>query len=400
MKASRQCKFIARTAALFCSAAVAACTGLTGNVYERLPNNAIGPVIPGATLEFIREDGSAVFTTQSDTAGHYSINLNTGRYYWRVTHQNHSDDTSAPGFAVVNSGNKGIANIFLRAPDVTTVIVVRHAEKLDPNSNLATEPLSPDGEIRAQMLREVLHRAGVTAVYSTDTVRTRATVGELADFFHIPTQIYSNVTTLASTVLAQNQGDTVLVAAHSNTVGSVANAFGAQVPTADIVDFDNLYVISVQGSRTNVVNLQYGVNSTTDLTKNDPDAMTLLLVGTTSSGTDAQDLLHAARKAGVSDIFSTAAANSLVSPLATQLGLTLQTFNGSTAADAAAFVTQLVANHATDTLVVAGTGDELRELIRALGAAPFPIIYTTDTDHLVVVTRFPSGAARVTALRF
>lgn len=362
-----------------------------------------GPGIANVSLSFVKEDGSASLAATTSASGRYSISLSPGRYTMLATHVDHEDYNSAPGFAVVSHNSVGTANFFLREPQVTTVLIVRHGEKQDPNSDAQDEPLSAAGQARALALRETLWRAGVTAVYSTDTVRTRGTVAPLASALFLPTQIYSNVNTLATDVLAQHRGDVVLVAAHSNTLATVANAFGAALPTASIADFDNLYVVSVAGSTdastVNAMNLQYAANSTPDATKNDRHAMTLLLVGTAApaSRSQPQELLHAARKAGVSAIYSSTASNPLVAPLGTALGLATTPFHPT---DMAAFSNLLIAAHPQDTVMVAASNDELRALIRQLGARPFPVIYNTDLDHLIVVTRFASGAMRLLPLRF
>jgi broad specificity phosphatase PhoE len=370
-------------------------TGLQGGTFEQ----PVGASIANVSLSFVREDGSASFSATSNASGRYSISLSPGRYYTLASHTGHEDYNSAPGFAVVNANTMGVANFFLRPPQMTTVLIVRHGEKQDPDSNATTEPLSAAGQARAQALRETLLRSGVTAVYSTDTTRTRDTVAPLAAAFRLPTQLYSSATALATEVLSQHAGDVVLVAAHSDTLATVANAFGAALPTASIADFDNLYVVNVAGGTATSMNLQYATDSTPDVTKNDRHAMTLLLVGTSApaGGPQPQELLHAARKAGVSAIYTSTASNALVAPLSTTLGLTATSFN---AADMTTFASQLIASHAQDTVVVAASNDELRALIRAMDAKPFPILYSTDLDHLVVLTRFSSGALRVVPLRF
>ena len=147
------------------------------------------------------------------------------------------------------------------------MLIVRHGEKLNPDSNTQNEPLSAAGQARALALRKTLLRSGVTAVYSTDTRRTRDTVAPLAAIFRLSTQPYTDANALANEVLAHHRGDVVVVAAHSDTMAAVANAFGAQLSTAPIADFDNIYVVSVAGNMSNVVNLQYAADSTPDATK-------------------------------------------------------------------------------------------------------------------------------------
>lgn len=373
-------------------------SGLRGGTFVRPVGGGIGATIPGVSLSFVKEDGSAAFATASDASGRYSISLAPGRYYMLASHQDYEDYNSAPGFAVVSSNTRGTANFFLREPQLTTLLITRHGEKQDPNSNAPDEPLSAAGQARALALRETLLRAGVTAVYATDTRRARDTAA-LAAVFRLNTEIYAGANALAGEVLAQHRGDVVLVVAHSDTVATVANAFGTQLPTAAVADFDNLYVVSVAGAASNAVNLQYAADSTPDTTKNDRHAMTLLLVGISApaGAPEPQQLLHAARKAGVNAIYSSAAANPLVAPLATALGLTPISFTSS---DMAAFTDQLIVSHPQDTVVVAASNDELRALIRQLGGHPFPVIYNSDVDHMIVLTRLASGEVRVVPLHY
>src|SRR5262249_59507473 len=59
------------------------------------------------------------------------------------------------------------------------VFVVRHAEKAS-DANEPSVSLSEAGTTRAQRLAAMLKDAGVSAIYSTDTVRTRKTAEPLA----------------------------------------------------------------------------------------------------------------------------------------------------------------------------------------------------------------------------
>ena len=383
-------------AVLYCFAALASvhAAGFQGQAFQQSPS---GAPIAGVSLTFIRENSAASFSATTDAAGKYSVTLPAARYYWIATHAAFEDNSSAPGFGVVNAGPAlQTLNFFLRPPAVTTVIVVRHAEKQDPNSNAPTEPLSTAGKARAQKLRETLFRAGVTAIYSTDTVRTKGTVRPLADSFHLATEIYSDPAALAAAILLNHPGDVVLVAAHSDTVGPIANALGASVPVATISDFDNLYLVSRSGAAANVVNLQYGASSTPDLTKNSTAAATFLFVGKSAAATEPPELVQAARKSGVASI-RTEGANTLVAPLAASLGLTPAVFaagQGDTVIDG------LVAGPANQVVMLAGSREMIQHAVARLGAGPTPILLPTDSDHLIAVTRFASGAARSVALRF
>src|SRR5205809_7384909 len=68
---------------------------------------------------------------------------------------------------------------------VTTVILVRHAEKnIEPNN--PDPDLSPAGQARAQELVRMLGAAGVNAIYATNFKRTQQTVKPLADKLGVP----------------------------------------------------------------------------------------------------------------------------------------------------------------------------------------------------------------------
>src|SRR6266545_7010650 len=63
---------------------------------------------------------------------------------------------------------------------VTTIILVRHAEKIiDPNNN--DVDLSEAGQQRAQEIARMFGDAGINAIYATQYKRTQETVKPLAD---------------------------------------------------------------------------------------------------------------------------------------------------------------------------------------------------------------------------
>ena len=63
---------------------------------------------------------------------------------------------------------------------VTTVILVRHAEKkLEPNNQ--DPDLSPEGVERAQEIARVFGNAGINSIYATQYKRTQQTVKLLSD---------------------------------------------------------------------------------------------------------------------------------------------------------------------------------------------------------------------------
>jgi len=377
---------------LLLAASVVQAGGLRGMVAVRLANGGIGATISGTELRFTRENGSVSVTATTDSTGRYQVTLNPARYYVFASHPDYQDYSSAPGFAVVDS-TVGTMNVFLREPAATTVLLVRHAEKQNPNSNDPAEPLSAAGQARAQTLKQTVMRAGVTAVYSTDTVRTRSTVSPYADLMHLPITTYSAEAALASRIQKEHHGDVVLVAAHSDTVGAIANALGASVSTDTIGDFDNLYVITKTKTATDVVNLQYGAGSLPDITNGSVGRTTFLLVRNSSG---AQTLLHSLRKAGVEAI-RYRGGTSLVQPLATAISVKPSSFTSSTLTN---MVNSLLAKSAGKVVLIAGTHDDLRDILRQIRGDVAPILYTSDASNLVVATVISPDRARVVPLQF
>ena len=77
---------------------------------------------------------------------------------------------------------------------VTTVIIIRHAEKIiDPNN--PDVDLSPAGQARAQELARMFGDAGVNAIYATQYKRTQETVKPLADKLGLRVNIVNSKST-------------------------------------------------------------------------------------------------------------------------------------------------------------------------------------------------------------
>jgi broad specificity phosphatase PhoE len=129
-----------------------------------------------------------------------------------------------------------------RALAQKAVFVVRHAEKAS-DANEKDVPLSEQGKARADRLAAMLRDAGVTAICSTDTVRTRATAEPLARALHMTVRLYADVNDLAEEL--KREPDTVaLVVGHGNTVPLFLTAMGAKekIELGDR-EYDNLFVV-------------------------------------------------------------------------------------------------------------------------------------------------------------
>jgi phosphohistidine phosphatase SixA len=261
-------------------------------------DGSIGAAIPGVVLTFVKEDGSMFRTVTTNNNGYYRIRLHRGRYWVRAVSPLYEDYCSLPGFFVVTGPGYQTGNIFLKKPRVTTLLLIRHAERSNGS-------LSPGGEVRAQKLIHTLHKAGVTAVYASEYPRTQLTVQPLADILKIKTVVYYSEQELVNLILSDHNGDVVLAAGHSNTVSNIMSLFGASgIPPDYSNDFDNLFVVTRRAVntsvQTNVINLQYGEPSAPDgEKKGNTPLTTFLLVRDLTAGnvaSQAGKLVHAAFK--------------------------------------------------------------------------------------------------------
>jgi broad specificity phosphatase PhoE len=148
----------------------------------------------------------------------------------------------------------------LRDADLTTIYVVRHAEKLNSD---ADTPLSEAGEQRAVDLATRLADAGVERIYATTLQRTQGTVARVAAAAGVEVKVLepAAVDGLVALIQADDRGRVVLVAGHSNTVPAIVQALSGQA-VEDIPEhvFDRLYRVDLPAKgAASVTLLQYGV---------------------------------------------------------------------------------------------------------------------------------------------
>lgn len=147
------------------------------------------------------------------------------------------------------------------AKSVTTVILVRHAEK----ELVGDDPgLTPEGAERASALAHVLGEVNVSAVYSTPFARTRNTAVPLANVLGLDvTEIsvgQSFAAQMAEIVRTEYVGETVVIVSHSNTTPAIIGELGVlPVPTIEDDEYDDLYVVSITAAgRVSLLPLRYG----------------------------------------------------------------------------------------------------------------------------------------------
>ena len=149
----------------------------------------------------------------------------------------------------------------VNAAPVTTVILVRHAEKeTEPAKD---PPLTPEGRERAKELARILGNSGISAIFTTNLARTRQTAAPIAALLNLQPAVNVPAATyardLANRIRSQHAGRTVLVVGHTNTTHDLIAALGvANPPTIPETDFDNLFIVTLaEGSEPKMLALKY-----------------------------------------------------------------------------------------------------------------------------------------------
>ena len=148
---------------------------------------------------------------------------------------------------------------------ITTVILVRHAEKNIEPSNPDPD-LSPAGWARAQEIARIFGSAGINAIYATQFKRTQQTVKPLADRIGANVSLLNADQTdeLVKQILTNHRGQTIFVAGHNNTVPAIASILsGENFPVIPESEYDNLFIVTIyRFGKAKVVKLKYGTEST------------------------------------------------------------------------------------------------------------------------------------------
>lgn len=141
-------------------------------------------------------------------------------------------------------------------PNAQKIYLVRHAEKAsgqDPHLTIV-------GRARAEILAAELADADLTAIYSTDTHRTRETAAPTAKSHGLTVLPYdaSNLETFVN-VLRATPGN-ILVVGHSNTTPELVKALGGKpgAPIVEATEYDRLYVLTANDRRYRTELRRYG----------------------------------------------------------------------------------------------------------------------------------------------
>jgi len=128
-----------------------------------------------------------------------------------------------------------------------TLYLVRHAEKATTPAN--DPPLTAEGEVRVQVLKDSLLGKKIKHIYSTNTLRTRTTAEPLANELGLDIKPYDTDTLWeVAKHLRKLRSGNVLVVGHSNTLLPLLDQLPVthQKKIISDSDYDNLFVVTVK----------------------------------------------------------------------------------------------------------------------------------------------------------
>ena len=148
---------------------------------------------------------------------------------------------------------------------VTTVILVRHAEKKLDDPNNQDPDLSPDGFARAQEIARAFSGAGINAIYATQYKRTQQTVEPLSRSIGVPITLVEakQPDEMVKLIQTSLRGQTIFVSGHNDTVPAIASALSGET-FSKIPDneYDNLFIVTVyRFGKAKVIRLKFGKTS-------------------------------------------------------------------------------------------------------------------------------------------
>ena len=176
-----------------------------------------------------------------------------------------------PALIILLAGIGGLA--FYNYSITTTVLLVRHAEKVDDAANAN---LSEEGLTRADALVKTVDMYEIAGIYSTNFCRTALTVSPVATAQDLPIYVqqisssggldscapaiqvstvelpshYNDLGLFVDLLLANHKGQNVLIAGHSNTTPALVNALGKGAfdePQIEHDAYGDLYIITFNG---------------------------------------------------------------------------------------------------------------------------------------------------------
>lgn len=134
-----------------------------------------------------------------------------------------------------------------------TVILMRHAEKdISENADTADPELSEAGKLRTQKLAEIALKYKPEIIYSTDYIRTKATVAPLASKLRAMTFIYDprNLDQMYDAIMSGKYKRIVIVG-HNTTTPALANLLlkEEKYKRLDENEYDKIFVVKIKKNK-------------------------------------------------------------------------------------------------------------------------------------------------------
>ncbi|MGI9036988.1 MAG: SixA phosphatase family protein [Pyrinomonadaceae bacterium] len=146
-----------------------------------------------------------------------------------------------------------------------TIILLRHAEKdVSPRANKADPDLTAKGRERAARLVETLKKYEPEQIFSTNFIRTKATVDPLAEKtnekYRIQVQVYDfdELEAFADRLL-KSRAKTIVVVGHNTTTPTLANLLIKQNKYKDLQDseYDKIFIIKIKKGKAEATVIEY-----------------------------------------------------------------------------------------------------------------------------------------------
>ena len=165
----------------------------------------------------------------------------------------------ATAFVLMGVEKPPSARAHSEIPDGSTIVLVRHADKMSGQGDVA---LSPAGMKRRDALMEVLKNSSLSVIVRTNALRSKETTKLIADKLKlVPVEIKRSSTEqndMEQAVRANLPG-VALVVGHSETLPGLIEALGG--PNVEVNTFDNLFVIVRARGVTQFIRGRYGAAS-------------------------------------------------------------------------------------------------------------------------------------------
>lgn len=134
-----------------------------------------------------------------------------------------------------------------------TVILFRHAEKdISEGADTANPELSAAGKLRAEKLAEIVDKYQPDIIYSTDYIRTKATVRPLAKKRRAMTFIYDprNLNQMRDAILS-GKFKRIVVVGHNTTTPALVNLLIGQnkYKTLAETEYDKMFVVKIRKNK-------------------------------------------------------------------------------------------------------------------------------------------------------